>query len=250
VLSQKPFVLDLDFGKKLIRLADRKDVMFAVNQNGRWAPHFSYLRNAIAAGLIGEVFAAHLSVHWDHNWVKGRPFDKIRHCILYDFAIHWFDILHCFMGDKKARKVYASWARSPGQVATPKMLAQVVIEYDKAQASLTFDADVRYGGQARNYIAGTGGTLVSGPEGDVAEQVTLYTPKGFGKPKLRGHWFPDGFHGTMGELLRSIEAGRQPYNSARHDLESLALCFAAVASAETGKPVKPGTVKRLEPGWM
>ncbi len=250
VLSQKPFVLDLDFGKKLIRLADRKGVKFAVNQNGRWAPHFSYLRNAVAAGLVGEVFAAHLSVHWNHNWVKGRPFDKIRHCILYDFAIHWFDMLNCLMGSKKARKVYASWARSPGQVATPKMLGQVGIEYDKAQASLTFDADVRYGGQARNYIAGTAGTLISQPEGDEQEQVTIYTPKGFGKPRLRGQWFPDGFHGTMGELLRSIEQGREPYNSARHNLESLALCFAAIASAETGKPVKPGTVKRLEPGWM
>ena len=250
VLSQKPFVLDLDFGRRLIKLADRKSVKLAVNQNGRWAPHFAYLRTAIAEGLIGEVFAAHLCVHWNHNWVKGRPFDKIRHCILYDFAIHWFDILNCFMGAKKARKVYASWARSPGQIAAPKMLAQVGIEYDNAQATLVFDADVHCGDQARNYIAGTAGTLVSGPEGDDPEQVTLYTPRGFGKPKLLGRWFPDGFHGTMGELLRAIEEDREPYNSARHNLESLALCFAAVASAETGQPVKPGTIKRLEPGWM
>ena len=250
VLSQKPFVLDLDFGQKLIKLADRKSVKLAVNQNGRWAPHFAYLRSAIAEGLIGEVFAAHLSVHWDHNWVKGKPFDKIRHCILYDFAIHWFDILNCFMGAKKARKVYASWARSPGQIAAPKMLAQVGIEYDNAQASLTFDADVHYGDHDRNFIAGTAGTLVTAPEGDQRGQVTLYTPRGFGKPKLLGRWFPDGFHGTMGELLRAIEEDREPYNSARHNLESLALCFAAVASAETGLPVKPGTVKRLEPAWM
>ena len=67
---------------------------------------------------------------------------------------------------------------------------------------------------------------------------------------LVGRWFPDGFRGTMGELLRAIEEDREPYNSARHNLESLALCFAAVASAETGKPVKPGTIKRLELGWM
>jgi len=250
VLSQKPFVLDLDFGRKLIKLADRKSVKLAVNQNGRWAPHFSYLRAAIAAGLVGEVFAVHLSVHWNHNWVKGKPFDKIRHCILYDFAIHWFDILNCFMGGKKARKVYASWARSPGQIATPKMLAQVGIEYDNAQASLTFDADVHYGGHERSFIGGTAGSLLAGPGGEPGKPLTVYTPKGFGKPTLRGRWFPDGFHGTMGELLRAIEEDREPYNSARHNLESLALCFAAVASAETGQPVKPGTIKRLEPAWM
>ena len=202
VLSQKPFVLDLDFGKKLIQTARRKKVKLAVNQNGRWAPHFSYMRNAVAAGLLGEVFAAHLSVHWDHNWVKGRPFDKIRHCILYDFAIHWFDMLNCLMTPQKARRVFATWAASPGQTATPKMLGQVVIEYDKAQASLVFDADVKLGGRATNFVVGTKGTLVTGPEDGVEEQVTLYTPKGFAKPVLKGQWFPDGFRGTMGELLR------------------------------------------------
>ena len=36
-------------------------------------------------------------------------------------------------------------------------------------------------------------------------------------------------------------------NSARNNLASLALCFAAVASAERGKPVVPGTVRKLPP---
>src|SRR5689334_12689338 len=44
VLSQKPFVLDLDQGERLCDLADRVNRRLAVNQNGRWAPHFSYLR--------------------------------------------------------------------------------------------------------------------------------------------------------------------------------------------------------------
>jgi hypothetical protein len=38
-------------------------VRIAVNQNGRWAPHFAYLRQAAKAGLLGDVMAAHLSVH-------------------------------------------------------------------------------------------------------------------------------------------------------------------------------------------
>jgi len=79
VLSQKPFVVDLAAGRKLVSAAKRKGVKLAVNQNGRWAPHFSYIRQALARGLIGEVVSAHLSVHWDHNGVKGTPFDKIRH---------------------------------------------------------------------------------------------------------------------------------------------------------------------------
>ena len=59
VLSQKPFVLDLDEGERLVALADRKGVQLAVNQNARWAPHFSYIRCAIRNGLLGTVSGMH-----------------------------------------------------------------------------------------------------------------------------------------------------------------------------------------------
>ncbi|HUS91243.1 MAG TPA: Gfo/Idh/MocA family oxidoreductase [Phycisphaerae bacterium] len=249
VLSQKPFVLDLDFGRRLVRLADRRGVRLAVNQNGRWAPHFSYLRQAIAAGLIGDVTAVHTSVHWDHNWVKGKPFDRVRHVILYDFAIHWFDILCCFMGGRKARSVYATFTKSPTQQARQRLLAQAMVQYPGAQASLVFDADTHFGHQDRTFIVGTKGTIQSVDSTSGRQKVTLFTAKGHASPRLVGKWFPDGFHGTMGELLRAVESGREPYNSARNNLDSLALCFAAVASAEQGTPVRPGTVKKLEPAW-
>ena len=63
VLSQKPFVLDLDTGDRLASLADERDCRLAVNQNARWAPHFSYMRQAVASGLIGEIQAVHFAVH-------------------------------------------------------------------------------------------------------------------------------------------------------------------------------------------
>ena len=44
----------------------------------------------------------------------------------------------------------------------------------------------------------------------------------------------------MGELLCSIEQDRTPTIDARRNLESLALCFAAVASADTHAAGRPG----------
>jgi predicted dehydrogenase len=245
VLSQKPFVLDLDEGKLLIDLAKKRNLKLAVNQNGRWAPHFSYIRHAITAGLIGDVFAAHLAVHWDHNWIKGTHFEDVRHIVLYDFAIHWFDILTTFFAGREAKRVYASFTRSPTQQARPPLLAQALIEYDNAQASLTFDADVKLGQQDTTYIAGSRGTIISTGPSLTEQSVTLYTEKGHATPKLRGNWFPDGFHGTMAELLRAIEEDREPANSAENNLQSLALCFAAVQSAETNQPQVPGKVRKL-----
>ncbi len=245
VLSQKPFVLDLDFGRRMVDLADRKGVKMAVNQNGRWAPHFSYIHQAIRAGLLGEVMAVHASVHWDHGWVGGTEFEKIEHLILYDFAIHWFDLVGCFLDDRPARRVYASAARSPVQQVQPPLLAQALIEYDSAQASLVFDAHTRFGARDCTYVTGSQGTIVSSGPDLKRQTVTLYTSDGHATPALDGCWFPDGFHGTMGELLSAIEEDREPLNSARGNLASLALCFAAVASAQRNEPVEPGTVCRL-----
>ncbi|MFO1140823.1 MAG: Gfo/Idh/MocA family oxidoreductase, partial [Amaricoccus sp.] len=55
VLSQKPFVVDLDAGARLCELADARGVRLAVNQNGRWAPHLAWMREAVRAGLVGTV---------------------------------------------------------------------------------------------------------------------------------------------------------------------------------------------------
>lgn len=245
VLSQKPFVLDLDVGQRLVDLADQHGVYLAVNQNGRWAPHFSYIRQAIAAGLVGDVIGAHLSVHWDHGWVAGTEFENVKHLILYDYAIHWFDIVTCWLGDQPATRVYASAARTRTQSVRPSLVGQALIEFPAAQASLAFDGDTRFGSQDRTYVAGTRGSLSSvGPDNKV-QRLTLLTAAGVAEPELAGSWFPDGFHGTMGELLCSIEEHRIPSINAADNLKSLALCFAAVASAERHEPVVPGTVRRL-----
>ncbi len=245
VLSQKPFVEDLDVGRRLVRAARRRGVALAVNQNGRWAPHVAYARQAIEAGLLGTVTSVDLSVHWDHNWCAGTPFDRIRHLVLYDFGIHWFDMVHCYFRGKKAKTVYASVAKTPTQRTRPPLLAHAVIEFARGQASIVLRADTRYGMQDRTVIVGTEGTLVAeGPDLN-HQQVTLYTANGHAQPSLTTRWFDDGFDGTMSELICAVEEGRRPQHDAADNLQSLALCFAAVASAERNAPVRVGSVKTI-----
>ncbi|MDR9430521.1 MAG: Gfo/Idh/MocA family oxidoreductase [Natronomonas sp.] len=244
VLSQKPFVEDLGVGERLVERAAEEDVKLAVNQNGRWAPHLGYIRDAVDAGLLGDVTGVHASVDWNHNWIGDTELDDVRHIILYDFGIHWFDVLACLFEDDPA-SIFASVAESPSQEATPPLLGQAVLQFDDAQASLAFDGDVRYGPQDSIYVAGSAGTAESsGP--DLSDQsVTIYTDDGYARPDLETTWFPDGFRGAMGELCRAIEEDREPANSARDNLRTLAWTFAAVASAEDGVPKVPGEVRAL-----
>jgi predicted dehydrogenase len=246
ILSQKPFVTDLDFGRRVVEKAQARGVRIAVNQNGRWAPHWSWMRQAIAAGLLGDVVSARAAVSWNHTWIKGSVFESVHFIVLYDFGIHWFDIMSCFMRGKTPLRVYASAARAPAQPVAPPLLSQVLVEYENAQASLSFDADTLFGEQDRTFVSGTKGAVWSdGPDLN-SQAVTLATADGRCRPTLSGAWFPDGFHGTMAELLRSVEEKREPENSAGNNLESLALCFAALASARRGVPVAPWSVTSLQ----
>ena len=250
VLSQKPFVTDLAAGKKLVAAAHKKGVRLAVNQNGRWAPHVSYARLAVAAGLLGEIKSVDTAIHFDHNWTAVTPFNKIRHLILYDFAIHWFDMVRCYMGTKEATSVYATTQATKTQRTRPPLLAQALVEFPNAQASLVFRGDTQYGSQDRTVIVGTKATLVSEGPNFNEQTIQIFSKKGIATPKLTGRWFDDGFDGTMSELLLAIQEKREPTNSAADNLHSLALCFAALASAETGRSVKPGAATKIHPQWL
>jgi predicted dehydrogenase len=245
VLSQKPFALDLDEAEHLVSAAAAQGVKLAVNQNGRWAPHYAYAREALHAGLLGQISSVDFHLAFDHSWTVGTPFEKIHHLLLYDFGVHWFDLAALFLKGRELKSVYASVTRCSYQKARPPFLASVIIDADQAQARLAFNAAVSLGQTDRTLIAGSLGTFHSSGPSLSEQRVVLTTAQGEAAPELDGTWFENGFQGTMAELLCAIEEQREPANSARENLRTLALCFAALHSANTGQPVRPGTVRRL-----
>jgi predicted dehydrogenase len=244
VLSQKPFVLDLASGQRLVQLAADRGLKLAVNQNGRWAPHLAWMREAVKAGHIGEVISAHIAIHWNHGWIAGTPFEKMPDVILYDFAIHWFDFVTSITGNK-AETVFASSSKAEGQTAAVPLLAQAQIRFKGGQASLVFDGATSIGPRDTTFIAGTRGSLSSqGPDLGV-QSVTLTTAEGRANPQLEGTWFNDGLRGAMGALLVAIEDNTEPENGAAQNLHSLALAFAAIESRRTGREIAIGSVSGL-----
>lgn len=186
VLSQKPFVLDLSVGKRLARLAARNGVRLAVNQNGRWAPHWSYLTQLVRSGALGTLATIDFTVAWDHSWVKTTPFNTIHHLILYDFAIHWFDIATVFMGGRRAQSVYARLTAGPRQPFAPPALASVVADYGDAQVRWTFNAANRFQQCDRTMLCGSKATAVSAGPSLSEQTVTLTTARGTASPRLDG----------------------------------------------------------------
>src|SRR6218665_1201585 len=209
VLSQKPFVKDLGVGARLINTARRAGVRLAVNQNGRWAPHFAIMRDLV----------------------------------LYDFGIHWFDLISRLFADRgQAHSVYAAVNSRPGQVIPVPTEAQIIITWENATAPLVLRAASHRLESGSYRVEGTDGVVVHTGLSLGGNDVRIVTDDSDLVIPLQGDWWQNGMHGTMAGLLAGNEEGREPSNDARHSLPGLALCFAAMESSRRGVPVDPRTV--------
>ena len=218
-------------------------------KTGAGPPHFSYLRKAIDAGLVGQVTSIDFSLQWDQTWIAGNEgFESIRHLILFDFAIHWFDMANCLMGARKADTVYALATRFPGQRFRPPAIASAIIGYPDAQVRMSFHGHACRGEEDVTTVVGTDGLLRSrGPGLNEQSEVHVFMNSGHCLAPLEGCWFESGFQGAMGELLCAIEEDREPLHSAENNLKSLELCYAALSSADSGEAVKVGSARTAEP---
>jgi predicted dehydrogenase len=240
VLSQKPFALDLGSARRLVAEADRRGLLIAVNQNGRWAPPWRIATLLVDQGAIGDVCAVtHLFEH-DFHWTLGAWPDELEHFVIYDFSSHWIDITRCWLAGKQPVAVRAVEYRNPAQPVESKAPwgAWVLVEYgDGSSAAIrSIGSETDRPGNPF-WIHGSEGTI-RGSVRKGTDFVELERAGTLVTYDLEGEWLSDGFAGTMGELCTAVAEGREPFNSGRHNLLTLELTLAACRSAELdGAPV-------------
>ena len=238
VLAQKPLALDAASARALVDEAERAGLTLAVNQNGRWAPAWRVATLLVQEGAIGEPFSVLHYLDKGFAFVLEHPhYDEFEHLLLYDHLIHWVDISRCWLDGKRVASVRAVEHRTPPQPPSTKQPwgGWIDVRYEDGSA-----AAIRSSGGAVTsrpacpfWIHGTEGTI----RGSIllgSDFVELDRDGALTRFALEGALYPDGFAGTMGELASAIAEGREPYNSARHNLLSLELTLAAVRSAESG----------------
>ena len=240
VLAQKPLSMDeaeLPRLRELIAFARTRGLRFAVNQNARWSPAWRLATLLVRRGDIGEVVGVTHLHDKPLPPLAGTPFDDVPHMLLADYLVHWIDITRCWFDGARVLDVAARDSRVPGQAADARnpWHADISLAMESgASASIRIvgNAHARVGG-CPFWIHGTAGTLrgsvLLGSDALELDRDGELTPFA-----LEGQWFPDGFAGSMGELLTAIVEGREPENSAEHVLATVRLGIAAVASADAG----------------
>jgi len=246
VLSQKPFVRDLDEGAELVALAREVDRVLAVNHNGRWAPHFAAALAVIRRGDIGEVVSADFAVYWPHDkeFADDPHFSTMQDLVVFDFGIHWFDIIgQMLAGAGPATRVYAAERKRPGAVIAVPTDVEVLIEYSQAAATILFRAASPRRESGGFRIEGTRGTIVHFGESLGGSDLVIETDAGQLRIDLEGTWFSNGMLGAMSEVLWAVQEQTTPSNDAETALAGLELAYAAQESLRTATPVVPGTVR-------
>lgn len=236
VLAQKPLATDLGDAYSIVDEAERMGLKVAVNQNGRWAPPWRYASLLISAGAIGQVQSVTHFYDTRMSWVP-NPLHGSSHFFIYDYSIHWIDITRCWLEDKKPLKVQAQDMLASQQSTDGRMMATMwlLIEYtDRTNAMIRGVGCAPSHTGHPFWVHGTEGVIRGSVDCKEGDYLELEKNGDSVRYDLHGNWFPDGFAGTMGELLTSVVEDREPSNSARHHLLTLEITLAACQSSDEG----------------
>ncbi len=118
--------------------------------------------------------------------------------------------VHFQVANVLRRSVFANSVKAPNQDMKPPMLSNAVINFGDGLATLGFSAYQSLAPHEYLCCVGSKGTLRGAGNLCNLTELELTTQKGTAKIPLKGQWFPDGFRGTLGEFLRSIEEDREP----------------------------------------
>lgn len=249
LLLQKPMAASIAVATEMVRIAAQAHIKLAVNQNARWCPQYRAAALYCHRGDIGQVFHV---VHdlrdvtdtaaWALNsWIRNEP----RFQILY-WSIHYVDYVRFLMREEPGH-VYARITRKPGQNFRGEISDVIVMEFPSGATALLIDHNAswphRHDASMRFQIEGTQG-LIEGQLNDPAwiQVRTSRDPEASYRPKLNGVWYPQGFIGTMADLLNAILEQREPAVSGADHLHTLRVLEAAYRSAELKRAVKPSEV--------
>lgn len=243
IFSQKPLAPSLREAERIVEVCRDAGVTLMVNHQARWAPPHRALRLLVERGVLGHVYAVthfHRAFQ-DYGWyAEHEDFNIVDH------GIHYIDLSRYFSGYTPLR-VKATTAMVPGQNAVSPMIYTILFEYEPScQVMTTLHFNNIVSAPALHdhlwFLDGTrGSALLSNPMGTAKLRLSLKdSPEQVQTFDIAGTWGYEGFAGSMGEMLRALEEGREPECSGRDNLESIRMAVAAVESADSGESVGLG----------
>ena len=235
VLVEKPLACTVEDADRMIAAALANDVVLMPAQNLRFAPPFLAVRDAVAAGRVGDVtgFRAALGHSGPESWGPAsdwfRDVDAAGGGALLDLGVHVADLLRAVLADDVTDVTAFVHGGSPGMEDTGIALLKFA---GGAVGSLHASWAVRPGPDHLLTVFGTEGTV----HVDGRTPPTLFPAGGGERERLT---VPEDADDPYRAFVRAVETGEAPVVSAEDGRAAVAVIAAAYHSAASGTSARP-----------
>lgn len=243
VLCQKPIAPTMGELDQMGAACDAADVLFMVNENGRFQPWMQALKSQIDAGAIGRPFHLSITSRWRSSLPEpdfgGQPyFVDMPRLMIYEMGVHFLDTQRYLIGESS--QLYAQTHRASPHLAGEDM-ATVVLKgdgitsvIDMSWASVATEEGITWG----NFrVEGEKGTLHLRRDGvlRVLTDEGVVHEESFGAETVL-----QGFRNAQQHFVDCLISGEESQTSGRQTLKTMELVFGAYESARSGEVYRVG----------
>ncbi|HHU78791.1 MAG: Gfo/Idh/MocA family protein [Caldicoprobacterales bacterium] len=234
VLGEKPISNNVDEGRQMVELAEKKKIPYAINLNHRFTPAAVRAKEWITEGKLGQLHMINMKM-WINNPNETSPWFHMR-----ALHPHSFDVIRYFAGDVK--KVAAFMMKGEGRQIWSN--AQVLLHFENGMIGHlvgSYDAGGSYGLETCEVVGSKGRFVLL----DACEHLTFYPRNSISTESysyLGGmRSFGETFKSRISDWIDQLDAG-VPYDqingSGRDALKAQNIIEAAIESFQTGKIVE------------
>ena len=244
VLGEKPLAQTFQDAKEMVETAQKTGKLYAVMQNRRYAKEIRTLKNFIKSGEIGDLTTLNCDFYLGAHFGGFR--DHMKHVLLIDMAIHTFDQARLISGADPVAVYCHEWNpkgswydQDASAVCIFEMTDGIVYTYRGSWCAegcnTTWESDWRA-------ICTKGSMLWDGQKNFKVQQVA--NDEGFLRElndidiQIDESEKSGGHDGCIREFIDCVKNNKIPETICTDNIKSLAMCFAAVESSETGKRVE------------
>ncbi len=243
VLSEKPMANSLDEARQLLDIARKAGRLHAIVQNRRHLAGIRRLKALIDSGELGAITGLHADFFLGPHFGGFR--EEMDHVLLLDMAIHTFDAARFLLPSEPSR-VFCQESNPAGSWFAHGASANAL--FDCADGSVfTYRGSWCAEGAPTSWesswrVIGTKGSVLWDGNDGISGEVRSGTG-GFFHP-TRPVTLPEvpdleatGHAGVILDFVTARAAGRDPLSVNSDNIRSLAMVFAAIESAETGRRI-------------
>ncbi len=238
VISEKPMAESLEDARKMHETAEANGRMLMVHQQLRWHPMHFTARKLIQDDAIGTVrcLGFNMSVFSDAPLHGYRS--KLPHAILQDLAIHHLDLIRYLSGEECDSLYVRDWPSLQDGVAIPTTTSAYAI------LNMTHNVTACYTSTMRRLLEPVGyecAARITGSKGELMfrhGELTLQTHERAADNAAPQKITPEPpAVPTWKAFAQAIETREPTLTNSADNLKSLAVMFAAIESADSGRVV-------------